>query len=182
MKTIYLAGPEVFLPEALSVLEDRKSLCFSAGFQALSPFDSDIPRDLERNRDLARKIFFGNCELIRKSDIVLANCNPFRGPLVDDGTAFEIGYAFALGKNIYGYAKSLPPLPEIVKGSISTFPHSSGYEMDKDGYLLNEDFGNSLNLMLQYAIENRGVLVEGEFEDVLKEIAERESAFGKEKN
>ncbi|RHX89998.1 nucleoside 2-deoxyribosyltransferase [Leptospira stimsonii] len=175
MKTIYLAGPEVFLPEALSVLQERKSLCSSYGFLAVSPFDSDIPNDSERNQDLARKIFFGNLDLIRKSDIILANCNSFRGPLVDDGTAFEIGYAFALEKTIYGYAKSLPPLPEIVKKSISTFPHSSGYEMDKDGYLLNEDFGNSLNLMLQYSIEAKGVLIEGEFEDVLKVLARREN-------
>lgn len=164
----------MFLPEALSVLQERKSLCSSYGFHAVSPFDSDIPNDSERNQDLARKIFFGNLELIRKSDIVLANCNPFRGPLVDDGTAFEIGYAFALGKTIYGYGKSLPPLPQIVKRSISTFPHSSGYEMDKDGYLLNEDFGNSINLMLQYAIENRGVLVEGDFESCLQVLSDRE--------
>lgn len=141
---------------------------------ALSPFDSEIQNDLERNQDLARKIFFGNLELIQRSDIVLANCNSFRGPLVDDGTAFEIGYAYSLGKKIYGYAKSLLPLPENVKRSIFTSPHSSGYEIDKEGYLLNEDFGNSLNLMLQYAIESSGVLIEGEFEDVLKEIVTRE--------
>ncbi|MBM9501333.1 nucleoside 2-deoxyribosyltransferase [Leptospira sp. 201903071] len=175
MKTIYLAGPEVFLPDAVEVLQDKKSLCFSRGFSALSPFDSEVPKDAKRNQDLARKIFFGNLDLIQKSDLILANCNPFRGPLVDDGTAFEIGYAFALGKTIYGYAKSLPPLPEIVKRMIPTFPHSSGYAMDREGYLLNEDFGNSLNLMLQYAIEGRGFLVEGEFEDALQEIVARES-------
>ncbi|MBM9578862.1 nucleoside 2-deoxyribosyltransferase [Leptospira sp. 201903070] len=174
MKTIYLAGPEVFLPEAGSILQDKKSLCLSRGFLALSPFDSAIPDNVEKNQDLARRIFYGNLDLIRRADIVLANCNPFRGPLVDDGTSFEIGYAYSLGKKIYGFAKSLPPLPENVKGRIRTFPHSSGYEIDEEGYLLNEDFGNSINLMLQYAIEDRGLLFEGEFEDVLRKIAERE--------
>ncbi|PJZ55832.1 nucleoside 2-deoxyribosyltransferase [Leptospira barantonii] len=176
MKTIYLAGPEVFLPDAFAVLQDRKSLCASFGFNAFSPFDSDIPSGLEKDTDLARKIFFGNLELIRKSDIVLANCNPFRGPLVDDGTSFEIGAAFSSGKRIYGYAGSILPLPEIVKKKIPVFPHPSGYEIDGEGFLLNEDFGNCLNLMLEYSIEKSGgLLVEGGFEDCLKRIAEREN-------
>ncbi|MGJ4753873.1 nucleoside 2-deoxyribosyltransferase [Leptospira kmetyi] len=176
MKTIYLAGPEVFLPDAFAVLQDRKSVCTSFGFNAFSPFDSDIPLDLKKDKDLARRIFFGNLDLIRKSNIVLANCNPFRGPLVDDGTAFEIGFAFSSGKKIYGYTKEILPLPEIVKKKIPVSPHSSGYEIDSDGFLLNEDFGNCLNLMLEYSIEKSGgLLVEGGFEDCLKRIAEREN-------
>ncbi|MBW0435479.1 nucleoside 2-deoxyribosyltransferase [Leptospira yasudae] len=175
MKTIYLAGPEVFLPDAFAVLQDRKSLCSSFGFNALSPFDSDIPTDLKKDVDLARRIFFGNLELIQKADLILANCNPFRGPLVDDGTSFEIGYGFSLGKKIYGYTKTILPLPEIVKRNIPVLPHSSGYAIDKDGYLLNEDFGNCLNLMLEYSIEKSGgLLVEGDFELCLKSLAERE--------
>ncbi|XDD49105.1 nucleoside 2-deoxyribosyltransferase [Leptospira sp. WS92.C1] len=175
MKTIYLAGPEVFLPNAVTVLQERKSLCNSYGFHAITPFDSEIPLDHIRNLELARKIFLGNVELIQKSDIILANCNPFRGALIDDGTAFEIGFAFSLGKKIYGYSGYLLSLPEIVKRNVGTFPHSSGYAIDKDGYLVNEDFGNSLNLMIEFSIEKSGgILVEGEFEDSLKRLAERE--------
>lgn len=176
MKTIYLAGPEVFLPDAFAVLQDRKSLCASLGFNALSPFDSDIPPDLPRNKDLARRIFFGNLDLIQKVDLILANCNPFRGPLVDDGTAFEIGYGFSLGKKIYGYTKEILPLPEIVRKNLEVFSHNSNYAIDKDGYLVNEDFGNCLNLMLEFSIEKSGgLLVEGSFEDCLKTLLQREN-------
>ncbi len=95
---------------------------------------------------------------------------------MDDGTAFEIGYAFSLGKKIYGYTKIILPLPEIVKKNVGTVPHSTGFAIDKDGYLVNEDFGNSLNLMLEFSIEKSdGLLVEGEFEDCLKRLAEREN-------
>jgi len=41
-----------------------------------------------------------NLELIRKSDIILANLN---GADQDSGTSAEIGYAYALGKTIIGY-------------------------------------------------------------------------------
>ncbi|WP_016756993.1 nucleoside 2-deoxyribosyltransferase [Leptospira santarosai] len=173
---IYLAGSDVFPEDSVSVLQDRRSFCASLGFDALSPFDSEIPIDPIRNLELARKIFLGNIELIQRANFVLANCNPFRGALVDDGTAFEIGYAFSLGKKIYGYTKSIFPLPEIVKKNVGLFPHSTGYAIDKDGYLVNEDFGNSLNLMLEFSIEKSGgVLVEGEFEDCLKIFSQRET-------
>ncbi|WP_231384502.1 nucleoside 2-deoxyribosyltransferase [Leptospira alstonii] len=63
----------IFNANSISVLQDRKSLCASFGFDALSPFDSEIPVDHERNIELARKIFLGNIELIQRADIVLAN-------------------------------------------------------------------------------------------------------------
>ncbi|TGK33741.1 nucleoside 2-deoxyribosyltransferase [Leptospira gomenensis] len=175
MKKIYLAGPEVFLPNAAEVLRDRKYSCAHRGFAGLSPFDSEIGEIKRRDLDLARRIFFGNVELIRTCDLVIANCNPFRGACVDDGTAFEIGYAYSLGKRIYGFARSLVSLPRIVTEKIPVFPHNSGYPIDEDGYLLNEDFGNSLNLMLEFSISTSGgVLVEGDFEDCLSRLAERE--------
>ncbi|WP_185908045.1 nucleoside 2-deoxyribosyltransferase [Leptospira weilii] len=46
---IYLAGSEGFLPNTVAVLQERKSLCTSLGFDAFSPFNSKIPIDRERN-------------------------------------------------------------------------------------------------------------------------------------
>ncbi|EKR62374.1 nucleoside 2-deoxyribosyltransferase domain protein [Leptospira weilii str. 2006001853] len=85
--------------------------------------------------------------MIQRVDIVLANCNSLRGALVDDGTSVEIGTGFSIGKRIYGYTKTILPLPEIVRTKIPVFPHNSGYPIDKDGYLLS-DFGNCPNPML----------------------------------
>ena len=173
MKKIYLAGPEVFLPDSLKVLEQHKSLCKEYGFLGLSPFDGVLTN--ETGFDRAEKIFFENCKLIQKADIVLANCNTFRGALVDDGTSFEIGFAYALKKKIYGFIDVKKPLPEIVANKIQTTLHESGYRIDTEGYLVNEDFGNSINLMLEFAIKFAGgKFIEGNFLEAIRVLAENE--------
>ncbi|TGL85248.1 nucleoside 2-deoxyribosyltransferase [Leptospira congkakensis] len=167
MQTIYLAGPEVFLPNAVEVLTKAKALCSTYGFQAFSPFDGEVTD--QKLLAKANQIFLENVSLIDRSDIVIANCSPFRGACVDDGTSFEVGYAYAKGKRIFGYLEDKRSLPEIVKSKISTKPHDSGYMIDEDGYLVNEDFGNSINLMLEFAIlHSGGSLVLGNLESVLK--------------
>ncbi|HMV41596.1 MAG TPA: nucleoside 2-deoxyribosyltransferase [Leptospiraceae bacterium] len=169
MKKIYLAGPEVFLPDSFAVLNQHKEICKRYGYLGLSPFDGEVTTEVGLHR--AKKIYLENCKLIREADIVLANCNSFRGALMDDGTAFEIGYAKALGKKIFGYINKREPLPNLVEKVVPTVAHPSGYRMDSQGYLLNEDFGNSINLMLEFSIlESGGELVEGSFEDALKRI------------
>jgi nucleoside 2-deoxyribosyltransferase len=173
MKKIYLAGPEVFLPDSIKVLEHHKSICKEFGFLGLSPFDGEVTT--EKGLDRAEKIFLENCKLILQADIILANCNTFRGALVDDGTSFEIGYAHVLQKKIYGFIDSKKILPEIVASKIPTTPHESGYRIDSEGYLLNEDFGNSINLMLEFAIkQSGGSLVEGNFLDTIRMIQQKE--------
>jgi nucleoside 2-deoxyribosyltransferase len=167
MKKIYLAGPEVFLPNALSVLEQRKDLCRKYGFEGITPFDSQVPDGLI-GLEKAKTIFENNKALILQSDIVLANCNPFRGANVDDGTAFEIGFGFGVRKKIFGYCDSKKSLVEITHSKIRYSTHSSGYSIDEDGYLINEDFGNTINLMLEFSIlESGGQLVEGNLETAL---------------
>ncbi|MBM9590603.1 nucleoside 2-deoxyribosyltransferase [Leptospira sp. 201903075] len=167
MQTIYLAGPEVFLPNAVEVLSEAKVLCTSFGYRALTPFDGEVTDQIQLAK--AKQIFKENVSLIHQSDMVIANCNPFRGVCVDDGTAFEIGYAYAKGKPVFGYLNDKRSLPEIVRSKIPTKPHVSGYAIDEDGYLLNEDFGNSINLMLEFSIlESGGSLVLGNLKTVLE--------------
>lgn len=175
-KKIYLAGPEVFLPNAFSILESNKRLLEEKGFSAYSPFDGNVSPEEKRDLRLAKCIFEENCRLIRESDLVLANCNFFRGACVDDGTSFEIGYAFRSGKRIYGYGDSELALHLETERKIPTKAHESGYRIDEEGYLLNEDFGNRINLMLEFSIlESGGRLVRGSFSDLVDRLAEWES-------
>lgn len=168
---IYLAGPEVFLPNAIEVLKNHQKLCQELGFIGLSPLDNELKKENLSGIQLAKKIFLSNVELIKQCDIVAANINFFRGGVIDDGTAWEIGYAHGLGKIIFGYLDAYIPLIQKTKQKIKTIPHSSGYYMDEDGYLLNEDFGNSVNLMIEYSIETSGgKIIEGKFKDCLLEI------------
>ncbi|MDF3822063.1 nucleoside 2-deoxyribosyltransferase [Leptospira sp. 96542] len=169
--SLYLAGPEVFLPDAHQVLQNNKKLCTHKGFTAFTPFDGELPLSTNRDLSLAKEIFEANCKLIDQTTTVIANCNFFRGACVDDGTSFEIGYAFAKGKQIWGYRSDLIPLHTKTAKLIPVSQHNSGYMMDADGYLLNEDFGNSINLMLEFSIlKSGGKLVIGGLTEVLEEI------------
>ena len=53
---------------------------------------------------------------IEISDYVVANVNCFRGGEPDSGTCFEIGYAHALGKKIYGDPDDTRTMMEKIGG------------------------------------------------------------------
>ncbi|TGN21034.1 nucleoside 2-deoxyribosyltransferase [Leptospira idonii] len=172
--SIYLAGPEVFFPNGFEILKRHREKCEAKGFIAYTPFDGELPPHLPRDLSMAKRIFESNCELIRKSDRILANCNFFRGACVDDGTSFEIGYGFSLGKEIWGYRSDLTALHLKTAEVVPTSFHDSGFRMDQEGYLLNEDFGNSINLMLEFSIlQSQGKLILGDFSSALEEMAKQ---------
>lgn len=102
---VYLAGPDVFHPQARAIAAAKKALCARAGLEALFPLDSVIEADPDEPKPiLARKIFLSNRAMIEACAAVLANLTPFRGPSVDPGTAMEIGLAYGLGKRVIGYS------------------------------------------------------------------------------
>ena len=106
--------------------------------------------------------------------IVVANCNPFRGALMDDGTAYELGFGNALGKPSYGYLQSKYTYNQrmINHGQAFVSQWRKAY-VDCQGYSLVDDFGTFINLMMQCGMtEYGGRLVHGFFEDCLKAIRE----------
>lgn len=69
----------------------------------LYPLDGRVPSSLTA-QDAARWIYAANIELIRSADYVVANLDDFRGSGEPDcGTAFEVGFAVALGKPVWAY-------------------------------------------------------------------------------
>ena len=133
---IYLAGPDIFRPDVHDWIANARELCRQHGFEALTPFD--------HGETEPKKILDGNLELIRKAQIVAANLNPFRGFEPDSGTAFELGYALALGKKLWGYIDSNEPLLERIRRIEG---QSADGQRDRNGMAI-EDFGLPLNLML----------------------------------
>jgi nucleoside deoxyribosyltransferase len=82
--------------------------------------------------------------LIRSADIVMANLDDFRGAGEPDcGTAFEVGFAVALGKPVWAYRSIEATLAQRVEAAAN---ESEG-AFCAGGYLI-EDFGLSVNLML----------------------------------
>ncbi|MCI0525923.1 MAG: hypothetical protein L0Y56_00520, partial [Nitrospira sp.] len=64
----------------------------------------------------------------------------------------------------------LPAVQNIVNRYPCTV-QDDGVPMDQDGYLVVDDFGTSINLMMECGmLFSGGRLVEGNFEDCLREI------------
>lgn len=145
MKKIYIAGYDVFYDNAKEIGDLYKEICKNNGFEGLYPLDNQCNN--------ATEIFNSNIYLINNADFVVANLNNFRGLDMDSGTAFELGYAYAKGKKIYGYTKDIRSLREKIG------------EKDPAGFTV-EDFKLPVNLMIGVP----AVIVEGGFEDCVKAI------------
>ncbi|WP_246068854.1 nucleoside 2-deoxyribosyltransferase [Ferrovibrio terrae] len=91
-----------------------------------------------QGRALAAFIKQANVGLIRRCDAVVANVSPFRGPNMDPGTAWEIGFAEALGKPVLLWSETPVLLAERTPGNGNT---------DPDGWMV-ENFGLAENLMI----------------------------------
>jgi nucleoside 2-deoxyribosyltransferase len=103
---IYLAGPEVFLPDAKGVGSAKARLCAEAGFEGCFPLDAPLALDGLKPVDQAR-VISAACETMMQScDLAIANCTPFRGVSMDAGTAYEIGFMRALGRPVFGYTNA----------------------------------------------------------------------------
>jgi len=141
MPTVYLAGFDVFEPDALQRGNHLKALCSEAGLEGLYPLDNQLPSGLA-GPAAARWIYEQNVALIHRSDAVLANLNPFRGHEPDSGTAFEVGMATALGKPVWAWFKA--------QGSLRDQIPCDTLGRDAHGFTV-EDFGLPRNLMLACA-------------------------------
>jgi nucleoside 2-deoxyribosyltransferase len=144
---IYLAGFDVFRPDAAEHGERLKALCAARGLAGLFPSDSELPPGL-RAQDAARWICDANLALIRAADAVMANLNDFRGAGEPDaGTAFEVGFAIALGKPVWGYRADERPL--VSRAAVHMEDNAA---FCSRGFIV-EDFGLPLNLMLACTVE-----------------------------
>lgn len=143
---IYLAGPDVFEKDALAQGEALKQLCNDFGFEGLFPLDNVIKED--NPTKMAEAIRLANIELIRQADIIMANLDSFRGFEPDSGTVYEVGFAEALGKPVYGYTPDLSTLKERLM-NVQDLHKDAKYCLDEK---LIEDFGLSHNLMFSHTL------------------------------
>ena len=155
---IYLAGPEVFLPNAMEIGLEKQTICADAGLEGVFPLDTQLDLAGLTKTEQARRIALGNEGLMRSCDAIIANLTPFRGVSMDSGTAFEVGFMRALGKPVFGYTnaggadyaararewRKLPRLP---------------FDCDRPDQEI-EDFGLAENLMISVAVsETAGTCV-----------------------
>lgn len=91
---VYVAGPLFDEGERWWIETVERRVC-DAGFATFLPHRDNPPKD-EHN---VRAIFENDRDAIDRCDVVVASLN---GVATDDGTAWELGYAYARGKTIIG--------------------------------------------------------------------------------
>ncbi|MBE1208598.1 nucleoside 2-deoxyribosyltransferase [Aminobacter carboxidus] len=153
---VYLAGPEVFLPNAREVLDRKIALTRRYGFTPISPGDLEVPAtDTKRSKGVA--ISSINERLMMSSDMIIANLTPFRGVAADVGTAFELGFMCARGCPAYAFSNTSSSHFDRVARSYDGHVYTDAQNRPRgpDG-LAVEDFDMVDNLMLDGGIEARG--------------------------
>lgn len=181
---IYLAGPEVFLPEPVAAGSEKKALIqrlsdesrWPFRLEGLYPLDNEIP-DFAPDPPTGIRIYQANMGQITQAHAVLANMVRFRGPSMDVGTAFEMGVARGMGKPVFAYYEAAPfygaaEEPGLYVDRVAEFygldqPPS----MDPNGISV-ENFGMADNLMMMGAIDVAGFGIETDFERAVQNIAE----------
>lgn len=143
-KNVYIAGPDLFLPDWPERAARATALCAEHGLEAVLPVPAIVltgpgvtePSDAEA----ASKVFQDCREAIRTADGIIANLTPFRGSEPDSGTVVECALAYAMGIPVIGYTSGKAPF--------------LGFGTDTHGRVLAADggwmerFGLSHNVML----------------------------------
>lgn len=124
MEKVYIAGPWVFRLDAKEHADYLRKLAKEHGFIPLIPIDNECTT--------ASQIKAANETMIMECDCIIADLTPFRGPSADVGTAFEVGFAWAMNKTVIQWSADERNYEERVT---------------PDGMMI-ESFGLKENLML----------------------------------
>jgi len=148
---VYLAGPDVFLPDAVAIGRRKQELCERYGLVGLFPLDNKIDVTVGT---ASLQIFRGNREMMDDADAIVANLTPFRGPSADVGTVYELGYMAGRGKLCLGYANDARPYKDRV-ATAERLTEKDTVLLDSQGHVV-EDFRLADNLMVVHGLELHG--------------------------
>lgn len=159
MKKLYIAGPEVFLPNGREQMARKAALVGQYGFKPLCPGDLDIPPQ-KTKKAFGLAISSVNEGMMNDADGIIANLTPFRGEWADVGTVFELGYMCARNKLVAAYTNVADDhyqrLLRFYDNDVNE--GADGYKRGPDGLSL-EDFEMADNLMLDGGVERRRGIV-----------------------
>jgi nucleoside 2-deoxyribosyltransferase len=154
---VYLAGPEVFLPNARAQLDKKIALTKAAGLIPVSPGDFVIPPQ-PTPRQFGHAISEIDEKMMDSADAIIANLTPYHGVSADVGTCYELGYMCAQGKLVYAYTNVAADMK-----TRTTAHYDGDVFRSEDGRLRGTRDGLSIedvdmvdNLMMQGGVERRG--------------------------
>lgn len=151
---VYLAGPDVFLPEPHERGEALKRVLAGFGLTGVFPLDAP-PTPPDPTLSAGRRIAAANEAHIATCAALIANLTPFRGPSADPGTVFELGFARARGLRLWGWSNVATPF------ATRTRAWAGGGVRDREGLAIEDECDRD-NLMIEGAILASGGRVEVE--------------------
>lgn len=143
--TAYLAGPDVFLPNAVSHAAKKVEICQRFGLLGLPPLNADIEAGVPAS-SVWQTIYRKDISMMERCDIIIANLTPFGGASADAGTLIEIGWFLGKGKPIFGYSNTLENFESRMRRQLGT--HASDFGIE--GFHLPD------NLMIVGAVTSGG--------------------------
>ena len=166
---VYLAGPMVFEPDPIAIFDRMKALCLAFGVVGVAPLDNQIGLEgIAPGKDLLERIVLADIALMDGVEAAVFCLDGFRrGPEMDAGTAFEVGYMKALGKPIAGWTRDIRLYPErvgdffaqqLTRTEAGSVGGTSGLLRDPDGVLVHSE-GCVQNAMVHVGIELAGGIV-----------------------
>jgi nucleoside 2-deoxyribosyltransferase len=150
---VYLAGPDVFLPDALAIAARKRAICGAHGLTGVFPVDNHPAHPAEAGLPRWLWIYRRNEAHMRDADAVIANLTPFRGPSADAGTVYELGFMRALGRKVLGYSNVAADFVPRTLGFLGTAAVRDAEGRWRDAAAMAvEDFGLADNLMIDGGI------------------------------
>jgi len=146
----YLAGPDVFLPDAVAHARRKVEIGARHGIEGRPPLNEDAGHiQAMGDADAWATIYRKDIAMMEACDIIIANLTPFRGASADSGTLIEVGWFLGRSRPVFGYSNSAIPFAERCRQQVAALP-------DPIPGLSVEGFGLPDNLMIQGAAVQGG--------------------------
>ena len=140
----YLAGPDVFIPDAVAHAGRKIEICRRHGLAGLAPLNEDVALP-DTGARAWQTIFDKDIEMMERCDLIIANLTPFGGASADAGTLIEVGWFLGRGKPIFGYSNTARSFEERMRVQLG-----DAADMAIEGFHLPD------NLMIVGAVEGSG--------------------------
>ena len=141
----YLAGPDVFLPNATAHAAMKVEICRRSGLRGLPPLNEDA-KTAATEQEVWQTIYQKDVVMMERSDIIIANLTPFAGASADAGTLIEVGWFLGKGKPIFGYSNTSESFESRMRRQLGAKHADLGIE----GFHLPD------NLMIVGAVQSGG--------------------------
>lgn len=168
---VYLAGPDFCHPQADILIQNKKLICEKYGLEGVSATDANLQFDSPNRPAAGIANHVTIISLLKSCDVLIANMNPFRGPSMDVGAAFEMGFMAALDRPVVAYssdqqhyAARVARLHDVIEQPLQEF---NGRLCTPDG-LAVENFGLVDNFMVAGAALGRSAAISEDFEGAVR--------------